>query len=150
MKSYFIDIMQYERWANTRLFNYLKKNGDHDEIRRIFSHLLADMVPWVYLMQGEQVPAEIDCEPDWPLSECKTSLERIHDSLNTILSNSADDLLEIVESPGKNGMVFSNTRVEVFTHLAAHSQHHRGQIGYIIETELRDNCSMAFMRFLRQ
>ena len=150
MKSYFVDVMQYERWANTRLYNYLKKNGNHDEIRRIFSHLLAEMVPWVLLMQGEQVPAEIDCEPDWSLSECKTSLERIHNSLNTILSNSADDLLEIVESSGKNVIVFSNTRVEVFTHLTSHSQHHRGQIEYIIEAQLRDNSSTAFMRFLRQ
>lgn len=149
MNSYFAGMLEYERWANQRILDYLDETGDHKKIRKIFSHLLADMQPWIFLMKGKAVPDIIDCNPDWSVDECKASAMTIYGSLKTILHTSSQTMDDIIESPGSNGKLFKNTRKEIFTHLLSHSQHHRGQIEYIIETETSSYYSTSYLPYLR-
>lgn len=149
MKLYFTEMLEYERWANQRILDYLGEPGEDKKIRKIFSHLLADMQPWISLMKGRGAPEKIDCNPDWSVDECKASAMTIYGSLKTILHISSQTMDDIIESPGRNGKVFKNTRKEIFTHLLSHSQHHRGQIEYIIETETSSYYSTTYLPYLR-
>ena len=55
MINYFAGLFEYEFWANNKILIYMDDNPMGKEIMNIFSHMVADMKPWVMLLCKEPV-----------------------------------------------------------------------------------------------
>lgn len=151
MKTFLERMFAYDRWSNQQILGWLLTNPDYPEMRKIFVHLIAEYLPWLHLLRGEEVPADVDPEPDWSLSECREMLDEVMDALQSFVRNSTDESLQaIVRSPGPNHQVFGNTAAEVLTALLNHGEHHRGQLIYLIGQATGEYVPSVYMSYLRK
>jgi len=71
MKNYFISQFEYEIWANNKILSHLENNTASRKILDVFSHMVADIKPWIMLLNKKPVPDNIDCQPSWNIQQCK-------------------------------------------------------------------------------
>lgn len=148
---YFRHMFEYEECANRQIVSFLSTNTVPSEVVTIFGHLIADMQPWVYLMNGHGVPENIDCSPQWSLEECRSHLQSSTEVLRAIVMELEDaDFSKSITSYAPNGRMFQNTVSEILTQILSHGQHHRGQIEWIVEREMGQYLATSYMPFLRQ
>ena len=149
--EYFVHMFDYEDWANRKVLGYLMSNDGHDQIERIFSHLIADMTPWVCLLLGREVPIDLDCSPRWTLEECEANLATSMSEIKTFVAGLSDEGFgNVVTSVAPNGRQFDNTVAEVLTQILSNGQHHRGQIEWIVEHETGEYLGTSYMPYVRQ
>ncbi|MCW3062352.1 MAG: DinB family protein [Capsulimonas sp.] len=148
---YFRHMFEYEEWANRQIVSFLSTNAVPADVVMIFGHLIADMQPWIYLLNGHDVPESIDCSPEWSLEECRMHLQSNTEALRAIFMELEDaDLSKSITSHAPNGRTFQNTVSEILTQILSHGQHHRGQIEWIVEREMGQYLATSYMPFLRQ
>lgn len=151
MKKYFVKLFEYEFWANNKILMHLEMNPTSKEITDLFSHMLADMKPWVMLLSKESVPDNIDCQPSWSIQQCKKELEEVHAKICSYINSVTTlELENKIKSKGPSGQIFTNSVTEVLTHMASHSQHHRGQIEMLIKQEIGTYLLVGYMPYLRR
>ena len=151
LNAYFRDMFSYERWANEKMLGYLGDHPDNERLLGIFGHLIAEMVPWLCLLKGKEVPAAFDCSPSWTVTECRTRFDALQSEAEDFLASLPEGALTgIVYSPGPSGKMIENTVSEILTHLLSHGQHHRGQMEMIIDFETRQYFPTSYMPYLRQ
>jgi uncharacterized damage-inducible protein DinB len=151
IRDYFIHMFDYEDWANRKVLDYLKNNESHDQVERIFSHLIADMTPWVCLLSAREVPIDLDCSPNWTLEECEANLTTSMSEIKSHIAGLSDgEFGNVVTSYASNGRQFDNTVAEILTQILSHGQHHRGQIEWIVEHETGEYLGTSYMPYVRQ
>lgn len=144
-------LFEYEDWANARVLVFLEGRPDDRRLLDIFGHLIAESLPWLCLLRGEPVPEALECAPHWSVGDCRANLASVQARLSLTLDRLAEgDLDAPVASPEPAGRTFSNTVIEVLTHLLTHGQHHRGQIEGIAEHETGTYLATSYMPYLRQ
>lgn len=124
-------LIAYDSWANNKVFEAIAasevKNADSfDEIRKLFSHILAAQQVWLNRMNNE-VP-EIEIWPDLSLSDISDRLGRQSQQLQQQVQNSGGN----IHYTNSAGTAFSNTVDEILNHLVIHGQHHRAQIARLL------------------
>ena len=151
MENFFLEMFDYERWSNEQILNWLLAHPYHPEMVKVFAHLIAENLPWLYLLRGQYVPDDFDPEPNWSLEECRSRLSVVMEALQTFVASATQESLsKIVRSPGRNSVVFENTAGEILAHLLNHAEHHRGQIIGMIAQETGEYVPSVYMSYLRQ
>ncbi len=150
VKRYFINLYEYEFWANNKILTYMESDTPSKNVIDIFSHMVADMKPWVMLLNKESVSDNIECLPSWNIQQCREALEDVSARINGLIySFESTDFENKLSSAGRNGQEFVNTVIEVLTQIVTHSQHHRGQIEMLIKDESDLNLPTTYMSYLR-
>lgn len=151
LERYFLKLFEYELWANKKIFMYLENNLTSKEILDIFSHMVADMKPWIMMLTKQSVPDNIDCLPSWDIQQCRIELADMDDKMGQYLSSVTNTELENkVDSLKSRGQIFTHTVTQVLTQMAIHSQYHRGQIEMLIKKETGIYLPTSYMPYLRQ
>ncbi len=151
LNGYFRDMFGYERWANERMLVYLGNPPENERLLKIFGHLIAEMVPWLCLLKGKDVPILFDCSPSWTVTECGIRFDTLQSETEDFVASLPEDgLTGVVYSPGAGGKMIENTISEILTHLLSHGQHHRGQMEMIIQNETGQYFPTSYMPYLRQ
>ena len=151
MESYFDEMADFERWANDQIMSWMETHAPTPEMVRIFAHLVADGTPWLYLLQGEAVPANFNPEPEWTLAECRQRLDLSMNALQAVIRRTDEaGLTTIVRSPGPRGTIIENTVAEILTGMFNHAEHHRGQILLLIGLETGDYVPSLYFNYLRR
>jgi len=151
LEQYFAKLFEYELWANKKILMYLENNLGSKEILDIFSHMVADMKPWIMALTKQSVPDNIDCLPSWSIQQCKIELADMDEKIDSYIHSVTNIELENkVGSLGSNGQIFTNTVTEVLIQMATHSQYHRGQIEMLIKKETGVYLPTSYMLYLRQ
>ncbi len=151
LEHYFIKLFEYELWANKKILMYLENNLMSKEILDIFSHMVADIKPWIMTLTKQSVPDNISCLPSWDIQQCKIELADMDARITNYLGSVTNIELENkVNSLGSNGQNFTNTVTQVLTQMASHSQYHRGQIEMLIKKETGTYLPTSYMLYLRQ
>ena len=128
----------------------LEGNITSKRIINVFSHMVADMKPWIMLLNNEPVPENIECMPSWSIQQCRDELNEVNTKINRIISTlDTVELKNTVNSQGKNGKVFTHTVSEILTQIASHNQYHRGQIEMLIKDETDIDMRTIYMSYLR-
>ncbi len=150
VKEYFINLFEYEYWANNKVLMYIENNTRSRCVINLFSHMVADMKPWITLLSKETVPGNIECLPSWNVQQCKDELNEVNTKISRIINSlNPAEMKNKVSSLGSNGQFFVNTVTEVLTQIASHSQYHRGQIEMLIKDETGINLRTMYMSYLR-
>ncbi|MEO6500145.1 MAG: DinB family protein [Mucilaginibacter sp.] len=152
MKAYFINLFNYDRYCNLLLVPVIMEAGAPEKPVQLMAHLLAAQQIWLNRCKGF---ANIAGKPLWPADGRADAFEQIinsnHAEWDTYL-NSLDDagLQDLLTYQSYQGLPFTNTLSDIFTHVINHGTHHRAQIGQHLKlagvTELPILDYIAFTR----
>ena len=128
MKKYFIDLFKYHGWANKKLIDGIKEGEINVEcIMKILSHLLLSENTWLQRLKSEKYDNKFWTELTF--EDCRELSEENKLNINTYLNSlSETDFNTVVKYTNSKGIEYTNTIVEILTHLSHHSSYHRGQI----------------------
>ncbi len=150
LREYFLQLVEYEKWANQRVVDYLQSQPQDNRSLNIFCHVIADIKPWIELLEGGHAPPELIDGQGWSLSECKIMQEFMLQRLSYFVESVEEQsFLNEITSYGSDGSPLKNTIAEVLGHIFSHSQHHRGQLEFFIEEFTHTYTNLGYMYYLR-
>ena len=131
-KEYFIELLQYDKWANNEIAEALCMS---DEIpakcKILFHHIAATTDLWFYRVNsGQRLFENLFKETD-----PKTTLELMFkavDRWNDLLNKNKIDLHSVIKYKNTKGNEYRNTVQDILTHLITHNHYHRGQINQLL------------------
>ncbi|MDB5128258.1 DinB family protein [Mucilaginibacter sp.] len=152
MKSYFISLFNYDRFANTQIANLILETGISGKSLDIMSHLLVAQQTWLKRCTGQPAPTT-PLWPQWPADEFINIIDENHEAiiayLETLQPQDFDKKITYKNSIGQ----FENTLSDILAHLVNHGTHHRAQIGQHLKmagAELPASDYILYIRNLNQ
>lgn len=134
MKKYLLEMLEYDLWANERVYMSLSDFIQPPEkALELFSHIIISQIIWYDRILGNTA----QYKSPWQIinfEESKTLLVKINGDLKSILEMS-DILEKEVEYKNTKGVRFVNSASDILTHIINHSTYHRGQIASIVRKE---------------
>jgi uncharacterized damage-inducible protein DinB len=127
MKDHFIQLIQYEQWANDAIIVSIEKCIEHDErALLLLSHIMSVQTIWLNRIKNEPIITPLFIERSLP--ECK-SLQITNTELwLTYLSSIENiDINQKIDFEF-HGELKSISLLNAMTHLTSHATYHRGQI----------------------
>lgn len=150
LRDYFLQFLEFEKWANQRVVDYLEKHPEDKRSLKVFCHLIADIEPWLELIEEGHVPSEHFDEQMWSPPECKTRQKSMMQRLSHCVETTEEQsFLKEITSYGSDGDPHKNTIAEILGHIFSHSQHHRGQLELLIEEFTNTYTNLGYMYYLR-
>ncbi len=133
--AYLKDFYAYHHWANALMIQAMATAPDiSPKAVSLFSHLLNTYFVW--LARIEEQPSKYSVWQEHPIADFKRLNEQAYQTVIELFETKKPAFLKtIVHYQNTEGVAFQNTVVEVLTHLANHTTHHRAQIAF----ELRQN-----------
>ncbi|MDQ3021492.1 MAG: damage-inducible protein DinB [Bacteroidota bacterium] len=149
MKKQFINIFQYENWANKVITDSLLKiNEPPEKIMMLMSHIINAQILW--LERIKKVPQSVGVWHVYSKSELNEALDRSASSLieflNRISENNIEDLVEYTNTKSE---IFNSTVRDILTHLSHHSSYHRGQTILLMKPLVSDLPYTDYIHFAR-
>lgn len=148
MKSYFIRLLNYDHFANTKIAELIIQTGATGKPIEIMAHLLTAQQTW--LKRLKKVPAPLTpLWPDWPAETFAKIIDDNHRQLllyvEAIEPHEFDDVLEYRNSVGD----FKNTVSDILAHLINHGTHHRAQIGTLLKIDGATLPGLDYVLYIR-
>jgi uncharacterized damage-inducible protein DinB len=152
MKSYFISLFNYDRFANTQIANLILETGISGKSLDIMAHLLVAQQTWLKRCTAQPAPTT-PLWPQWPADEFISIIDANHKAiiayLETLQPQDFDKKIAYKSSIGE----FENTQSDILAHLVNHGTHHRAQIGQhlkMVGAELPASDYILYIRNLNQ
>ncbi len=149
MKKYFINLFEYDSWANAEILNSLLTIDDPPgKAMSLMSHIINARTLWLYRMKKITSPVGVwQLYPNSEISEAlKKSSSDLIEFLKNISENETGDLIEYTNSKGER---FSSTVKDILSQLALHSPYHRGQIILLIKPLVASLPVTDYIHFVR-
>ncbi len=129
MKRYFIELYEYNFWANQRLIKVIADARVTDPfILKIMSHLVSAQIIWLHRIEG--LPTSPF--PLWEVYNIR-EIESMIDESNTRWINffknyKVETYEEIIHYQNSNKVDQESRLQDIAIHVINHSTHHRGQV----------------------
>ena len=150
MKNYFINLLHYDRYANSRILDTLNKTEDHAKAEQLMAHLL--IVQQVWLDRCLNKPADITSTwPDWKAGTFEQKINENHQQWLAYLENLHDnDFDQSIHYKNFKGDDFETRLTDILTQLINHGTHHRAQAGQHLKLAGTDLPNTDYMLFVWQ
>jgi uncharacterized damage-inducible protein DinB len=152
MKSYFISLFNYDRFANRQIADLILETGISGKSLDIMSHLLVAQQTWLKRCMALPAPTT-PLWPQWPAEEFLEIIDNNHTAiiayLESLQPQDFDKTITYKNSAGQ----FENTLSDILAHLVNHGTHHRAQIGQYLKmagAELPGSDYILYIRNLNQ
>lgn len=150
MKQYFLILLQYNDWANRRLFVALPDVVDAEPRALVlFSHLI--MVERLWLARLQRSGETFQLWTPLPLSDL---IHRVHENAaqwRAYLEGLMDaDFEKLVSYVNSKGIAWENSVRDIVTHAINHSTHHRGQVVSLIRAHGLTPPAVDYIVFARK
>ena len=129
MKRYFIELFQYNLWANQRLLKVIAEAQVTDPyILKMMSHLVSAQIIWLHRIEG--LPTSPF--PIWEVYKLR-EIESMVDESNTRWMNffnnyKVETFEEVIHYQNSKNVDQESKLRNIATHVINHSTHHRGQV----------------------
>jgi uncharacterized damage-inducible protein DinB len=153
MRDYFINLFNYDHYANERILNAIIEAKEPDKPVQLMAHLLAAQLVWVTRCLSLP-PANVELWP--PLGDKRFDFPAIIASNQHAWITYLDELEEtdfdkIISYKTLKGDSFNNRLTDIITHVINHGTHHRAQIGQLLKFAGVENLPVTdYIFYLRQ
>ena len=149
MKEYFVNLFNYENWANKEIADCLVSLNDPPEKSlALISHIINAQMLWLSRIRNEKANTTV-----WKLyskSAISEELEKSSKQLKEFISSiSESDMMKVVSYTNTKGEQYESKISEILTHLTHHSAYHRGQIILLIKQSVNVLPYTDFIHFTR-
>ncbi|HEY8782817.1 MAG TPA: hypothetical protein VIM16_14430 [Mucilaginibacter sp.] len=153
MKTYFINLFNYDRYANERILKSIIEAKEPDKPVQLMAHLLAAQLVWINRCL-DIPPADVEL---WPsLGDKRFNFPAIiannHLAWITYLNKLEEtDFDKIISYKSLKGDNFNNQLSDIITQVLNHGTHHRAQIGQQLKFSGLENLpNTDYIFYLRQ
>ncbi|WP_426667175.1 DinB family protein [Mucilaginibacter sp. McL0603] len=150
MKAYFIQLFNYDRYANLRIIETIIKVGDAEKPVQLMAHMLAAQQIWLKRCKGEPTTGSI-LWPDWRVDTFVQLLNDNHQKWISFLEGLNDDDFEKkVSYKDLRGNSFENKLSDVLAHAINHGTHHRAQAGQHLKLAGNELPNTDYILYIRE
>lgn len=138
MKTYLIQLLDYELWANLRIIDALESvTNPPERAVAVMGHILAAQHVWYGRLAHESVFTSIWEET--PVGWMIETAERQHRQVRSYVEGLTDQTLtEPTDYTNTKGTHFRNSPLDILTHMSHHAAYHRGQVVQLIRPMLSE------------
>jgi uncharacterized damage-inducible protein DinB len=149
MKTYFIKLFDYDRYANLLIIETIKKTSNPDQAVRLMAHMLAAQQVWLGRCKNESATNYI-LWPDWKADALEPMINENHQRLINFLEYlSPDDFENNISYRNSKGDGFENKLSDILAHVINHGTHHRAQAGQHLKLAGADLPVTDYIFYLR-
>lgn len=148
MKAHFLQLYDYNRWANGLFADKLKEaDYQNEKIDSFFSHIVAAQMIWLsrIISTTEKVPGVFELMPH----EETCRLFEYSNQAFLDLIETCDDFNRTISYKTTEGIEHHNRLADLLTHVANHGTHHRSQIALLLREEDIAPPASDFIFYLR-
>ena len=140
----------YNQWANQEVLHALGAAGGGDKRSlQLMSHICAAEKLW--LERLKQQPQTLPVWPEFDLDRCRQETTELTALWNEHLELiTAGDISQTISYKNSKGEPWSNSIVDVLTHVVMHSAYHRGQIASHMREAGQKPAYTDFIHGIRQ
>ena len=129
MKAYFIQLFDYDLYANLRIQETILTAGEPEKPVQLMAHLLAAQQVWITRCKGETAVGAV-LWPDWEADTFKQKIIDTHRAwINFLDYLEPDDFEKMISYKDTKGNQFENKLSDILTQVTNHGTHHRAQMG---------------------
>ena len=150
MKKYFIDLFEYNNWANDRLIH--KIQNLETEITsgnplKIFSHIIASQDTWLERVKGTK-SYNIFIWDEYSIQEIAVLSMNSHKGWTNFINKQKEEyLLNLCTYKNSKGEELSRSYIDIFQHVINHGSYHRGQINQLLRINDIEPVSIDFIYY---
>src|SRR5437879_11594887 len=127
MKAYFIQLFNYDQYANQLISAAIAKAGNPEKSVQIMAHLLAAQQIWLKRCKGESTTDNV-LWPDWEAGSFEQLINDNHRAwINFLDYSEPDDFNKIISYKSLKGDSYENKLSDILTHVINHGTHNRAQ-----------------------
>jgi uncharacterized damage-inducible protein DinB len=140
----------YDEWANREVLNAIRAAGDaNPRSLQLMSHILAAELVWLERLKGQPQSVPVWPQPD--LAQCEAQAAKLGGQWLKFLDLiTAGDVSQSISYRNSKGEQWTNTIVDVLTHVVMHSAYHRGQIATHMRATGQTPAYTDFIHGVRQ
>jgi uncharacterized damage-inducible protein DinB len=150
----------YDEWANREVLNAIRAAGDvnlgdanpgdaNQRSLQLVSHILAAELVWLERLKGQPQSVPVWPQPD--LAQCEAQAAKLGGQWLEFLDLiTAGDVSQSISYRNSKGEEWTNTIVDVLTHVVMHSAYHRGQIATHMRATGQTPAYTDFIHGVRQ
>jgi len=140
----------YDEWANREVLNAIRAAGDDNpRSLQLMSHILAAELVWLERLKGQPQSVPVWPQPD--LAQCEAQAAKLGGQWLEFLDLiTAGDVSQSISYRNSKGEQWTNTIVDVLTHVVMHSAYHRGQIATHMRATGQTPAYTDFIHGVRQ
>ena len=151
MSEFFLRMLAYNNWANRRALDSIAGlDGNDDQPRRWFAHILGAQKLWLLRIQGSNLSGA-EVWPDLSFEECLALDAEMELKWGEYLQNMDEkERTRTVAYTNSKGDSFANTVDEIVTHMFNHGTYHRGQIATKVRELGGTPAATDFIVYMRE
>jgi len=131
MKSYFLKLYQYNKWANNRVLDCLNRQQVEDEkILTIMRHVVSALYIWLARIEG-RCPAAYPLWKQYSRTELTKMSEEITQMWLDFVERTDDINRELVYN-NYVGDPYKNNVEQIMIHQVNHASYHRGHVAMLL------------------
>jgi len=148
LKEHLCRQFSYDAWANREVLAKIRNVG-HEDARslQLISHIIAAERLW--LDRLKQLPQSVAVWPKPDLARCESEATKLEADWPNYLEQTRD-LSMTISYKNSKGETFTNSVVDVLTHVIMHSAYHRGQIASHMRETGQTPAYTDFIHGIRQ
>ena len=148
LKEHLCRQFSYDAWANREVLAKIRNVGDEDaRSLQLISHIIAAERLW--LDRLKQLPQSVAVWPKPDLARCESEATKLEADWPNYLEQTRD-LSMTISYKNSKGETFTNSVVDVLTHVIMHSAYHRGQIASHMRETGQTPAYTDFIHGIRQ
>jgi len=144
-------MIEHSQWANRRLLEGLITYGTVNvQTKQIIAHIVQSELVWLTRLEGNDSTG-IELWPQLELGAClaiSDSNKTAYDSFLAKIEN--DDLDQKISYRNQTGKQYDTPIREILTHVALHSQYHRGQVNTLLREDGKEPINVDMITFVRE
>lgn len=148
MSDLLSELFAHNWWANARLLAELQRGAPDPETMRLLAHLVAAEHVWLSRIDGRTPRYAV--WPTLPLDEAAALATENRARVEALLAQPHEARARIVRYRNSAGNAFETPVGEILTHVALHSQYHRGQIARTMRASGREPVYTDYVGYARR
>lgn len=144
-------MIEHSQWANRRLLEGLITYGTVNvQTKQIIAHIVQSELVWLTRLEGNDSTG-IELWPQLELAACLVTSDSNKTAYNAFLAKiENDDLDQKISYRNQTGKQYDTSIREILTHVALHSQYHRGQVNTLLREDGKEPVNVDMITYVRE